>query len=147
MCIRDRFKSLYIPSFCPCNLKKIKNIIKVYKKILHTVSYTHLDVYKRQGLSPLYVGEVSSTGIYYPSVEELMTTWKTNTRWDELVFRDAPLSNNTTLSFSNSTEKTRINFSANYFTDQGVYIKDNYDKLGFNLKVDHKLYDLSLIHI
>ena len=75
------------------------------------------------------------------SVEELMTTWKTNTRWDELVFRDAPLSNNTTLSFSNSTEKTRINFSANYFTDQGVYIKDNYDKLGFNLKVDHKLYD------
>lgn len=93
------------------------------------------------GLSPLYVGEVSSTGIYYPSVEELMTTWKTNTRWDDLVFRDAPLSNNTTLSFSNSTEKTRINFSANYFTDQGVYIKDNYDKLGFNLKVDHKLYD------
>jgi TonB-dependent SusC/RagA subfamily outer membrane receptor len=47
------------------------------------------------GLSPLYVGEVSSTGIYYPSVEELMTTWKTNTRWDDLVFRDAPLSNST----------------------------------------------------
>ena len=93
------------------------------------------------GFEPLYVGEVSSTGIYYPSVEELQTTWKTNTRWDDLVFRDTPVSNNTTATISSSNEKTVFNLSANYYTDKGMYIKDDYKKGGYNFSIDHNIFE------
>lgn len=93
------------------------------------------------GLDPLYVGKVSSTGVYYPSVEELQTTWTTNTRWDDLVFRDTPVSNNTTATISSSNDRTVFNLSANFYTDNGMYIKDDYTKGGYNLSVDHSIYD------
>ena len=93
------------------------------------------------GLDPLYVGKVSSTGVYYPSVEELQTTWTTNTRWDDLVFRDTPVSNNTTATISSSNDRTVFNLSANFYTDNGMYIKDDYTKVGYNLSVDHNIYD------
>ena len=93
------------------------------------------------GLDPLYVGKVSSTGVYYPSVEELQTTWTTNTRWDDLVFRDTPVSNNTTATISSSNDRTVFNLSANFYTDNGMYIKDGYTKGGYNLSVDHNIYD------
>lgn len=93
------------------------------------------------GLDPLYVGKVSSTGVCYPSVEELQTTWTTNTRWDDLVFRDTPVSNNTTATISSSNDRTVFNLSANFYTDNGMYIKDDYTKGGYNLSVDHNIYD------
>lgn len=93
------------------------------------------------GLDPLYVGKVSSTGVYYPSVEELQTTWTTNTRWDDLVFRDTPVSNNTTATISSSNDRTVFNLSANFYTDNGMYIKDDYTKGRYNLSVDHNIYD------
>lgn len=93
------------------------------------------------GLDPLYVGKVSSTGVYYPSVEELQTTWTTNTRWDDLVFRDTPVSNNTTATISSSNDRTVFNLSANFYTDNSMYIKDDYTKGGYNLSVDHNIYD------
>ena len=93
------------------------------------------------GLDPLYVGKVSSTGVYYPSVEELQTTWTTNTRWDDLVFRDTPVSNNTTATISSSNDRTVFNLSANFYTDNGMYIKDDYTRGGYNLSVDHNIYD------
>ncbi len=93
------------------------------------------------GLDPLYVGKVSSTGIYYPSIEELMTTWDTNTRWDKLTLRDTPISNNTTVSVSSSNDKTIFSLSANYYTDQGLYKNDNFKKYGYNLSVEHKIFD------
>lgn len=93
------------------------------------------------GLTPLYNGSINSSGIYYPSVEELMTTWTTRTNWDDLVFRDAPLSNNTTATISSSNDRTMFNLSANYYTDEGMYIKDDYKKGGYNLSVDHNVFD------
>lgn len=93
------------------------------------------------GEQPLYIGANNSAGVYYPSIEELKTTWTTNTRWDDLVFRDTPVSNNTTISVASSNEKTSFNLSANYYTDQGMYQKDNYGKGGYNLNVDHNIYD------
>ena len=93
------------------------------------------------GLDPHYVGKVSSTGVYYPSGEELQTTWTTNTRWDDLVFRDTPVSNNTTATISSSNDRTVFNLSANFYTDNGMYIKDDYTKGGYNLSVDHNIYD------
>lgn len=93
------------------------------------------------GLQPLYVGAINSAGVYYPSIEELQTSWTTNTRWDELVFRDAPISDNTTVSILSANDKTSFNLSGNYYTDQGMYIDDDYKKGGYNLKVEHKIYD------
>lgn len=93
------------------------------------------------GLQPLYVGAINSAGVYYPSIEELQTTWTTNTRWDELVFRDAPVSNNTTVSILSANEKTSFNLSGNYYTDQGMYVDDDYKKGGYNFNIEHKVYD------
>lgn len=94
------------------------------------------------GFPPQYIGEVSPTGIYYPSIEELSNgEWPHNTRWDDLVFRDAPISNSTTLAISSSNDRTAFNLSANYFTDKGVYIKDDFSKLNYNLNVSHKVFE------
>lgn len=94
------------------------------------------------GFPPQYIGQVSPTGIYYPSIEELSNgEWPHNTRWDDLVFRETPISNNTTFGISSSNEKTSFNLSANYFTENGVYIEDAYSKLNYNLNISHKIYD------
>lgn len=93
------------------------------------------------GLTPTYIGAVNAAGIYYPSIEELQTTWTTNTRWDDIVFRPAPVSNNTTIQIASSTDRTNFIASANYYRDNGVYIKDSYTKYGANFSVEHKVFD------
>lgn len=94
------------------------------------------------GFEPLYVGAENATGVYYPSVGELQSgEWPHFTNWDDLVFRDNPISNNTTISINSGTEKTSFNLSANYFTDMGVYKDDDYSKYGYNLRVKHDFTD------
>jgi len=94
------------------------------------------------GFPPLYIGEVSSTGLYYPSVEELQNgEWPHNVRWDDIVFRDTPIGNSTTINISSSNEKTNFNLSGNYYTEEGIYIEDDYSKLNYNMSVGHKIYD------
>lgn len=94
------------------------------------------------GFPAQYIGAVSPTGIYYPSVEELSNgTWPHNTRWDDIVFRKTPVSNNTTLNISSSNEKTNFNLSGNYYTDKGVYIEDDFSKLNYNVKISQKIFD------
>lgn len=93
------------------------------------------------GFQPLYIGQTNATGVYYPSVAELESgAWPHFTRWDDMVFRD-PVSNNTTVSAASSNDRTNFTLSGNYYTNQGVYIEDDYEKLGFNFNVDHKLFD------
>ena len=93
------------------------------------------------GLTQLYVGAVNSNGIYYPSIEELRTTWTTNTHWDEIVFNKAPVSNNTTVKVQSSNDRTMFTASANYYTNNGMYIEDTYKKYGANFAVDQKVFD------
>ncbi len=93
------------------------------------------------GLTQLYVGAVNPNGVYYPSIEELQTTWTTNTRWDDIVFNKAPISNNTTVKFQSTNDRTMFTASANYYRDNGMYIEDTYTKYGANFAVDHKFYD------
>lgn len=97
--------------------------------------------YTNAGLVPQYTGTVNANGVYYPSIDELQTSWTTNTRWDDIVFRKAPVSNNTTVQIKSSNDKTSFTASANYFLDNGMYIKDNYDKFGGRFGVEHKVYD------
>ena len=59
------------------------------------------------GFTPFYIGAENATGIYYPSVSELQSgDWPYFTSWDDIVFRDTPVSNNTTISVNTGTEKT-----------------------------------------
>lgn len=93
------------------------------------------------GLTPTYIGARNAAGVYYPSIEELQTTWTTNTRWDDIVFRSAPVSNNTTVQLASSSDRTNFTASANYYRDNGVYIMDSYTKYGVNFSVEHKVFD------
>src|SRR5690606_32250752 len=87
------------------------------------------------------IGARNSAGVYFPSINELQTTWTTNTRWDELVFNQAPVSNNSTIGVSSANDRTSFNLSANYFTDMGMYINDTYAKGGYNLNISHNVFD------
>lgn len=93
------------------------------------------------GLSQTYIGAVNANGVYYPSIQELQTTWTTNTAWDQLVFRKTPIVNNTTVQVQSSNDRTSIVASANYYLDNGMYIKDNYQKYGGNFAFEHKIFD------
>ncbi len=93
-------------------------------------------------LPPLFIGATNSNGVYYPSIAELQNgTWPYFTRWDKIVFRDAPVSNNTTLTVSSANQKTSFNLSLNYLDEEGVYIKDDFIKGIVKLSVDHKVFD------
>lgn len=92
------------------------------------------------GMTPLYVGALSANGVYYPSIQELQTSWTTNTRWDELVLNKLPVSNNTTVQVRSANDKTSFMASANYYRNTGVYVNDWYEKFGGKFSVDHKLF-------
>jgi TonB-dependent starch-binding outer membrane protein SusC len=98
------------------------------------------------GMEPLFTGQTYSDGVYYPSVEEIASgAWPYYTKWDEVVFRDHPISNNTTLSINSGTERTSFNLGFNYFDEQGVYIKDDYKKGIVSLGVNHEVSDFLTI--
>ncbi|RKR14911.1 TonB-linked SusC/RagA family outer membrane protein [Maribacter vaceletii] len=93
------------------------------------------------GFVPVYIGAEDANGIYYPSTGELKNgAWPYNTRWDDVVFRD-PVSNNTNLAIRSQTDKTQFSLSTTYYTNQGVYIDDDYNKLNVNLNIAHKIFD------
>ena len=92
------------------------------------------------GLTPQYVGAINANGVYYPSIEELQTTWTTNTRWEDLVLRRQPVSNNTTVQVRSSNDKTNFMASANYYRDNGVFVDDYYQKFGGRFSVDQRLF-------
>jgi TonB-linked SusC/RagA family outer membrane protein len=97
--------------------------------------------YLNGGLTPLYTGTASASGIYYPSVEELQTTWNKFTNWDDIVFRNHPVSNNTTLQISSGNKRTQFIAGANYYTDNGMYKESAYKKAGANFSVSHNIFD------
>lgn len=94
------------------------------------------------GLPALYNGTTNSTGVYYPSIEEISNgSWPYNTAWDKVVFRDMPVSTNTSLSISSATKKTSYTLGLNYFDQKGVYIRDDYKKGIVNLGIEQQVYD------
>lgn len=97
---------------------------------------------RNAGLQMPYRGVTDTQGTYYPSLYEIQSgAWPYNTRWDKEVFRDTPVSSNTSVSIGSANETTSFNLSLNYLNEQGVYIEDDYQKGTVNLAVDHKLSD------
>lgn len=79
------------------------------------------------GFTPIYIGAKDANGVYYPSVSELKSgDWKYNTRWDDVVFRD-PVSNNTNVAIRSQTDRTQFSLSTTYYTNEGVYINNDYE--------------------
>jgi len=94
------------------------------------------------GLEITYNGKTNSNGVYYPSIDEIATgAWPYRTDWADVVFREMPVSNNTTLSVRSANAQTSFNLSANYLKQNGVYIKDDYTKGIVNLSIIHKVSD------
>lgn len=95
------------------------------------------------GIDLPFAGRVRE-GTYYPSVAELRgldpdkPQWPYNTDWADLILR-APVSQDYTLSADGGTEKTKYAISLNYFNQQGLAIKNGYDKYAARLNLDQKL--------
>ena len=90
-----------------------------------------------------YLGEVRS-GVYFPSIAELRgldpnkPQWTTNTDWANLVYRN-PFSQNYTLGIDGGAENTKYSMSGNYYKEEGLAIKNAYDKYTGRLNLDQKL--------
>lgn len=94
------------------------------------------------GLDPLYIGAVSPSGVYYPSVTEITNgTWPYRTDWAKTVFRSAPITNVANFSINSANDNTSYNLSAGYWDQEGVFINDDYNKFNVSLKVKHKFSD------
>lgn len=95
------------------------------------------------GLQPLYTGQ-NYLGTYYPSIAELQGTdpnkpkWNNSTYWPDLVYRN-PISQSYTLSADGGNERTNYSLSGNYYNEQGLAIKNGYEKYSGRLNLDQKL--------
>ncbi|MFD0793628.1 SusC/RagA family TonB-linked outer membrane protein [Mucilaginibacter litoreus] len=95
------------------------------------------------GEAPQYVGQTIG-GTYYPSVAELRgidtnkQPWPYNTDWAKLVYRN-PISQSYTLSADGGNDKTIYSISGNYYNEQGLAIKNGYEKYIGRVNIEQKL--------
>ena len=94
-----------------------------------------------------YIGisrPVGNKNVYFPSIAELRgldpnkPKWPTNTNWVDLIYRN-PLSQSYTLTADGGNERTKYAISGNYYKEDGLTIKNFYDKYTGRLNLDHKL--------
>ncbi|ATL47768.1 SusC/RagA family protein [Chitinophaga caeni] len=94
-----------------------------------------------------YIGIFRPVGngmVYFPSIAELRgldpnkPQWPYDTDWVDLVYR-SPYSQNYTLTADGGSEKTRYAISGNYYKEQGMVIKNDYEKYTSRLNLDQKL--------
>lgn len=80
------------------------------------------------------------------------TNYTANTDWQDLIFREALITNNS-ISIASGTERNTANFSLNYFKQEGVVKYDAYSRYTARLRDEYKVNnnlkiggDLSLFH-
>ncbi|SDJ89898.1 TonB-linked outer membrane protein, SusC/RagA family [Catalinimonas alkaloidigena] len=99
---------------------------------------------QNSGLEPLYTGQ-NYLGTYYPTIAELRgldpnrPAWPYRTDWAELVYRN-PISQNYTLAADGGNEKTKYSISGNYYNEQGLAIKNGYEKLTGRVNLDQEVH-------
>ena len=83
-----------------------------------------------------YVNEARATGGLQPTQRFLYPELLgSGTDWQKEIFRTAPIQNHQ-LSVSGGTDKTKIYTSLNYFNQDGIVIRSNYDRLALRLNLD-----------
>jgi TonB-linked SusC/RagA family outer membrane protein len=82
-----------------------------------------------------YRNDLMNTTVF---TEEEMAKDTTNTDWQDVVFRSAPISNYD-LSISGGDNKTRFFISGTYFKQKGIVIGTAYDRINLRLNVDHNI--------
>ena len=80
------------------------------------------------------------------------STYNADTDWQDLLFRDAMITNNS-LSITSGTERNQATFSLNYFKQDGVIKYDSYQRYTAHVRDEYKINDhitvgadLSLFH-
>lgn len=91
------------------------------------------------GLTPLYIGQTLG-GIYYPSLLEIQNGDWANTDWTKLCLR-TPVTNSTTAAVSSATDRASVNLNINYYDENGIYKKDDFNKVNANLGFKYKFRD------
>nr|WP_067058709.1 TonB-dependent receptor [Mucilaginibacter sp. L294] len=95
------------------------------------------------GEAPQYVGQKIGD-FYYPSVAELRgidpskPKWPYYTDWAKLVYRN-PVSQSYTLTTDGGNDKTIYAISGNYYNEQGLAIKNGYEKYVGRVNLEQKL--------
>jgi TonB-dependent starch-binding outer membrane protein SusC len=90
-----------------------------------------------------YIG-TTRAGVYFPSVAELRGTdpnkpqWPHNTDWKKEVYRKA-FTQNYTVGVDGGNEFTKYTISGNYYKEEGLNIKNFYDKYTGRLNLDQKI--------
>lgn len=72
--------------------------------------------------------------LYYPDPASLGE----GTNWQDEIFRTAPISN-VSLSANGGSEQYQYNFSANYFSQDGIIKNSHFDRLTFRINGEYKL--------
>lgn len=94
-----------------------------------------------------YIGIYRPVGngmVYFPSIAELRgldpnkPQWPYNTDWVKLVYRQ-PYSQNYTLTADGGNEKTKYAISGNYYNEQGMVIRNGYNKYTSRLNLEQQL--------
>ncbi len=71
---------------------------------------------------------------YFPNPDSLGE----GTNWQDEIFRNAPIYN-ASLSANGGSEQYQFNFSANYFSQDGIIQNSHYDRLTFRINGEYKL--------
>jgi TonB-dependent starch-binding outer membrane protein SusC len=83
----------------------------------------------------LYRNDLAGSEIFTP---DDMNNIKTNTDWQQVIFRTAPMSNYE-LSSTSGNDKTSVFMSGNLFQQEGILIGTDYQRINGRLNVDHKM--------
>ena len=93
------------------------------------------------GITPIYNGTVDpSTGFYNPSVEDVQSgAWPFFTKWEDYVFRDVSVTNETSFGIQGGTDKSSYNVNATYYAGEGMKIDDDFQKITMDFDYTNKV--------
>jgi TonB-linked SusC/RagA family outer membrane protein len=83
----------------------------------------------------LYRNDLAGSEVFTP---DDMNNIQTNTDWQQVIFRTAPMSNYE-LSSTSGNDKTSVFMSGNLFQQEGILIGTDYQRINGRLNVDHKM--------
>ena len=83
----------------------------------------------------LYRNDLAGAEVFSP---DDINNIKTNTDWQEVIFRTAPIANYE-LSCTGGNDKTKIFLSGNYFEQEGILIGTDYRRMNGRMNIDHRL--------